>query len=262
MKRVQKSCEPSKLIDFKNRMPNATWATLRSNKRHEGKRAYKQIKKNVLSDQGNICAYCECKLNINTPNLCRVEHFHPKSDTATIHNWALDWNNMLGVCVGGEQSGAQLPANLSCDSYKNYLIQKGILQENCDGWILNPLQIQKSCSLFSFDSNSCMITPNLSTCAQTTIIGNKYATTENLVSETIKALNLNCSRLIDDRRKVVAHVKSLKKAKREANIPPQLAMLEIAMQFFKTRWPAYFTTIRCLLGQSAEDHLQSIAYQG
>ena len=131
-----------------------------------------------------------------------------------------------------------------------------------EGWILNPLQMDASRSLFDFDKATGCLIPHKEACGSVIIEGNKHATTQELVQHTIDILNLNCDRLKEERRKVLFHLENLKKAQRTAHIPPQQALPSIARQLFQVRWRAYFTTIRCLLGQYAEEYLQSIVYQG
>lgn len=262
MKRVRKSAEPPVLSQYRQIVPHASWDDMRSDVLHGGRQAYEDCREAALADQGNICAYCECSLSLDLPHHCRVEHVHSKKDTSGTHNWALDWQNMLGVCVGGSRSDLQLPRNLSCDAYKDHMIEKGKLPTACEGWILNPLQIQASPSLFDFEKATGRLIPNTSICSSFTIAGNKHATTAQIVQHTIDMLNLNCDRLIQERRNILFSINAEKEKKRKNNIPASLALPEIAQHFLQKCWHKYFTTIRCCLGQAAEDWLQKNAYQG
>lgn len=229
---------------------------------YQGQQAYADCRSKVFADQGNICAYCECGLDVTYGHLCRVEHVHQKSDISTTHNWALDWNNMLGVCIGGCRSAHQLPDNLSCDAYKDHKIQTGQLPLACEGWILNPLQMQAFPSLFDFDKSTGCLIPNAEDCSSITIAGNQHETTEKLVQHTINMLNLNCDRLLQERIKMRDAIEAKKKEKRKKSIPAALALQDIAQHYLQRRWHTYFTTIRCCLGQYAENYLLSINYQG
>ena len=263
MKRVRKSSEPKTLEKYRQNIPGAKWESMRNDAEHGGDTAYSACRETAAQDQGHICAYCECKIQYRDPLSCRVEHFHDKSDTSSAHNWSLEWTTMLAVCLGGEREGQKhhLPENLSCDSHKNHMTNAGQYSES-EGWILNPLQMDASRSLFDFDKATGCLIPHKEACGSVIIEGNKHATTQELVQHTIDILNLNCDRLKEERRKVLFHLENLKKAQRTAHIPPQQALPSIARQLFQVRWPAYFTTIRCLLGQYAEEYLQSIVYQG
>lgn len=263
MKHVCKSSEPLSLTQYRQTMPHAKWESMRNDAEHGGDVAYSQCRTTTAQDQGHICAYCECKIQHHDPLSCRVEHFHDKSDTSSGHNWSLEWNTMLAVCLGGEREGQQhaLPANLSCDAHKNHMKnEKKFLAS--EGWLLNPLQLRAFPALFNVDKATGCLVPNADACNTVTIDGNQHATTQALVQHTIDMLNLNCDRLKDERRKVLFHIEGLKKKKRDANIPPSQALPALANQLFQAKWPAFFTTLRCLLGQAAEDHLQAVAYQG
>lgn len=263
MKRVCKSSEPSALTTYKKNFSDAKWESMRNDAEHGGNMAYSACRETTSQDQGAICAYCECKIQHRDPLSCRVEHFHDKSDAESGHNWSLEWTTMLAVCLGGERDGKAhpLPMNLSCDAHKNHIKNAGQFSIP-EGFILNPLYMYASPSLFDFDRATGCLIPHVKICQDVAIEGNKHATTQELVQHTIDILNLNCDRLKEERRKVLFHIENLKKAQRSANISPQQALPSIARQLFQTKWPAYFTTIRCILGQYAEDHLQSVAYQG
>lgn len=263
MKRVCKSPEPAALTKYKKDFPDANWDSMRNDTEHEGDRAYNACRETAARDQSSICAYCECNIQDTDPLSCRVEHFHDKSDADSAQNWSLEWATMLTVCLGGERNGKThpLPMNLSCDAHKNHMKNSGQFSTP-EGYILNPLQLVNSPSLFDFDKATGSLIPNVTACEAVTIEGNKHTTTQELVQHTIDILNLNCDRLKDERRTVLFDIENRKKAQRAANIPPQQALPSIARQLFQKKWPAYFTTIRCILGKYAEDHLQSIAYQG
>ncbi|MET4694424.1 retron Ec78 anti-phage system effector HNH endonuclease PtuB [Endozoicomonas lisbonensis] len=261
MKKIGKSSEPVALTEFRDQNPDAQWKALRDTG------PYLEIKQQIFQDQGHLCAFCETELPEERSNHQRVEHFHPKSDVSNPdHNWTLDWENMIGVCMGGSRQteadkvNYQLPENLSCDAYKDHLISAGEIPEACEGYVLNPLRIINTPCLFKFDLRTCELRPDPEACARLQDIDNSYDSLETLVAETIRILNLNCSRLVDDRREVLKFFNQAAARARKANNRHYKAQL--AERWFRHRWPSFFTTRRILLGISAEDWLIAINYQG
>ena len=121
MKKINKTPGPNPLTVYAEANPDGNWDDGFRN--HNGGEDYQVVRRLILEDQGGLRAYCETGLKELPPHKQRVEHFHPKSDTSNPgKNWALDWENILGVCVGGDDSDKEthpLPQNLSCDSRKN-----------------------------------------------------------------------------------------------------------------------------------------------
>lgn len=159
VKTVCKGTEPSTLAHFRSSRPKATWDQMCNDTQFGGQQVYKDIRSQVVRDQGGLCAFCEIEVRDNVPLKCHVEHFHPKSDKTSSHNWALDWNNMLAVCNGGCNPSISAPGfylepldrNLSCDAHKDKMMQKGRLSSNCEGWILNPVHLIAFPRLFRID---------------------------------------------------------------------------------------------------------------
>jgi hypothetical protein len=117
-------------------------------------------------------------------------------------NWGLDWNNIIGVCIGGDDADKNkhpLPANLSCDSYKNHLISKGRLSEQCEDRLFNPLKILATPCLFNLNKRTGELLSDDTSRLQVADIKNDFFSIRELVEETIEALNLNCDRLKDQR---------------------------------------------------------------
>ena len=77
---------------------------------------------------------------------------------------------MLAVCLGGEREGQKhhLPANLSCDAHKNRMKNTGQYSES-EGWLLNPLQMDASKSLFDFDKATGCLIPHKEACGSVII---------------------------------------------------------------------------------------------
>ena len=71
------------------------------------------VKEILLHEQHGICAYCMRRIRMD--NHSRVEHLIPLSRNK---DRALDYNNMLGVCDGGEKSTGNQGHILCCDAHK------------------------------------------------------------------------------------------------------------------------------------------------
>lgn len=263
MKTIHKTAEPAALEAFRHSNPAADWNRFRADQQGQ---SYQATKAALMQDQKGLCAFCETDLGSDTSRQ-RIEHFHPKSDTANPDtNWALDWRNMLAVCMGGSEPAATdhsqypTPDNLSCDAYKDHLITKNQLPLVCEGYLLNPLELCTA-NLFSFNRLTGKLDVDAAACATAEFNGvNQYASLEQLVTETIRILNLNCQRLCDSRLEVMhAYNRFIKQAREigQADIHRRLTR-----HWFSKPWPAFFTTRRILLGRAAESYLQAKNYNG
>lgn len=271
MKRVLIGNEPTRLANYRIAEPQSSWQHLKADPFLGGKEAYGDCRQQLISDQGGLCAYCEIDIRDNDSLKSRVEHFHPKSDVTVVHNWALDWDNLLGVCAGGsypynsEQGHYLHPTaeNLSCDAHKDQMIQTGKLPNQCEGWILNPNQLAAFPSLFKLDMSSGKLIPNAVTCtASLPFSDNEHGTVEALVEHTISMLNLNCDRLNQARISIIRDIEHNKKKQRAAGLTPQQGMTKLAQRYFSVHWHGFFTTIRHCLGPTAEAYLATIHFQG
>jgi len=267
LKRVAGTAEPDELKNYREANPTCGWEAMRQDA--HGRAVYDVIRPRLIEGQGGICAFCEIEINNDDPTHCRVEHFHPKSDRATPHNWALDWNNMIAVCMGGSQrhhaepyTKEPLPENLSCDAHKDKMIQSHRLEERCEGWIVNPLALPAFPRLFFLKKSTGELLADEACCAEVSLEGNKHPTTQALVEHTISMLNLNCDRLCEARKRILWHIERNKKQLRDAAKTPQQGMDELAHRFLRQRWPGFFTTIRFCLGAAAEQYLQNNGYRG
>ncbi|MEQ3442316.1 retron Ec78 anti-phage system effector HNH endonuclease PtuB [Pseudoalteromonas sp. BZP1] len=226
MRKIHKSDVENELSRFKLQYPEASWDDFRD---YDQSRSYKAIKKIAFDDQFDICAYCEQNLADEHENNKRIEHFRSKSDTADF-NIALDWFNLLGVCVGGSdyenKRKYELPANLSCDSHKAFLenVEK-ITDKDWYGKVLFPLELPEPHMLFTFDKSTGMLKPNKDYCENLEIEPNKNQNTVELVEETIRVFNLNCERLNSARLKVFYYSEKVIKLAREQNDKHKLESL-------------------------------------
>ena len=270
MKRVLKGNEPLSLRTFRTAVPSGQWQYMRDDALFGGQQAYADCRKSTIADQGGLCAFCEIDIRDNDPLKCHVEHFHPKSDISPTKNWALDWNNLLGVCNGGSYAHTPTPGhylaprdeNLSCDQHKDQMIQRGKLPNACEGWILNPLQLCSQPSIFQLALSTGKLGAHPINCGLISINGNKHASTEALVEYTIDMLNLNCDRLLKSRLVIIRHIENAKKRQRQLGFNAADGLTNLSREYFRRRWLGFFSTYRICLGNSAEAHLTSIGYQG
>jgi uncharacterized protein (TIGR02646 family) len=264
LKRVNPGHEPSELQIYREKRPQSTWEEMKADRDAGGSTAYEVCRQQLINSQGGICAYCEIDIRDNNPLKCRVEHFHPKSDSQT-YNWALNWQNLLGVCAGGsskylkeaEHYSPPLPANLSCDAYKDHQITKKKLPEQCEGWILNPMQIPAFPSLFQIEKSTGKLHPSSAAeLADLALPDNQHDDLVSLVQHTIDMLNLNCDRLSQARLRIIRDIERRKKQERLAGYNAQQGLSNIAKYYMRQQWPGFITTIRLCLGKAVEDHLK------
>jgi uncharacterized protein (TIGR02646 family) len=267
LKRVIEPVEPKELINFRTKYPTKTWEQMRDD--GEGQIAYQVVRLTLINGQGGLCAFCEVGIHDNEPLKCRVEHFHPKADISAAHNWALDWENMLAACMGGSQRHLEQPytlepleENLSCDAFKDKMIQSGRLQEQCEGWILTPKHIPAFPRLFFLERSTGRLIPDEEQCSNFQFEDNRHPCTYSLVQHSIDMLNLNCSRLCEARLRIVWNIERNKKRMREQGVTPELGLSELANRYLRQNWPAFFTTIRFCLGTVAEQYLTDTGFQG
>lgn len=71
------------------------------------------VKKVLIHEQHGICAYCMRRIRMDSHS--RVEHLVPLSKNK---DKAIDYNNMLGVCDGGEKTTGNQGHILCCDAKK------------------------------------------------------------------------------------------------------------------------------------------------
>jgi len=268
MKRIVKNPPPQSLIDYTSVAPNSTWEQMRNDGINNGYTAYQDCRAQAVKDQKGLCAYCEQVISIDDPLRCSIEHFHPKSDQDESHNWALDWNNIFAVCDGGSRSTSEeqhinpLPQNLSCDAHKSHMMHINKLPVSCEGYLINPLDMPAFPNLFAFNKGTGFYEPNETTCAMTEIPGNELNTTVELVENTISTLNLNCNRLATMRRMLVINIDQNIKQLRKKNYTPAEVPAKLIDRYFINKIPEFFTTLRCCLGETAENYLESINYDG
>jgi uncharacterized protein (TIGR02646 family) len=260
---------------------------MRDDPHHGGQQAYRDTKHILVAGQRGLCAYCEIRIadGMTDADMAgkgreqRVEHFHPKDDMSRPPNWALHWSNLWAVCPGGSQAPPSgepidphrylppLPANLSCDAFKDHQIKGGRLASDPEGWILAPADVPAFPLLFQFAPDG-RPEPHAKNCAGQVLPNNRYADSITLVARTIEHLNLGCARL--NRSRCIARAqleKRIERARQQSQgASSSEVLLHLARRMFSTDisspWPEFFTLIRWRLGEHAETHLRSISFTG
>lgn len=252
MKRVLKSLtEPPSLAEYKQRFQKApanwTWVQF---KKQDARR--EEVKTQLRIDQRGLCAYCENSL---IPEDESVEHFVARDAD---HSRELDWTNLLICCSGGERP---LPEEVA-DGANRYDPSGprtcGHAKLACAVSILNPLDIPSISRLVRFKSESGEILPDETLCQQ-------FAIDPELVALSISTLGLQAGRLNRARRAIISALMEMIGDATDGDIPfsvereQQLAAEQIPSN---GSLPAFFTTIRYILGRGAEEHLKAIGFQG
>lgn len=71
------------------------------------------VKAVLVNEQGGLCAYCMRRIRMDSHS--RIEHLVP---LCADKEKAIDYNNMLGVCDGGERIAGGKEHILCCDAHK------------------------------------------------------------------------------------------------------------------------------------------------
>jgi uncharacterized protein (TIGR02646 family) len=255
MKKVNKGAEPSRLAQFRTRNPNSKWTAFRSYKPSRV-----ELQTRIKFEQGGLCAYCEINLKESDSNGeadFRIEHFHPKSDDSTTHNWHLDWQNLLGCCHGGSQANVVEAGERHSSPDHSCDVPKG--NENWDDVILNPLNIPHSPILFAFNRTDGSISLNSSNCDQAGVDKVK-------AQATIDNLKLDSQRLKTLRGPTLVRINDSLKDLVEQGMTLEDARNKLAKGLLKKnnqdQWPRFFSAIRDYLGKAAEQQLLDIGYAG
>ncbi len=250
MKKILKSTKQPELEKYKKRFSSAfqRWTHLKKNAKTHG-----AVCKTLATDQKGLCAYCEITLHEKNRS---VEHFIPCKQSTKENNRDLDWSNMLAIChpPGGltenDLQSSEVPHNFPCcGKSKNDFVP--------DGRLLNPLELSNLC-LFRFNNEDGEIKPDETVCKQVGIpIENAHFT--------IETLGLNVQRLKDKRLVLIEEITQELDELDDGIIDPIDLDRKIAEMHFgdgTKNWPRFFTTIRWMLKEGAEQHLKEISYSG
>ena len=120
---IKKSNPPSELVKLqKDAVDEGLTANEAYNKLSSDLK--KQVKKQLMQDQGYLCAYCmrripdkrDVERGISNSLESRIEHWIPRSDSNCGAFGALDYNNLLAVCSGNENDSSRGKSKLTCDA--------------------------------------------------------------------------------------------------------------------------------------------------
>lgn len=240
MKCIRKSPEePQELIQYKSRFANRptppTWNEFKKSPDRVG-----PVKDSLRRDQLGLCAYCEVSLTSDNQS---VEHLVPRS---LDHSRELDWQNILLICLGDEK--APPPKELSCGQARNQARSPEVL---------NPLRIPPGEPLFAVESQNGKLSVDEKSCGRACV-------SPELVRSTIISLNLVADRLSMARLRLVETLEEeIKSLVDSGQSFPEAEKIVAAQQFQPNMpWPQFFTTIRCNLGNAAENRLREINFEG
>ena len=100
---IRKGTEPRSLTEYRNQ-PGATY---------EGYREKDALRDALLEEQGYICAYCMRRIS---KEKMKIEHWKAQNaPDGTGAKHALEYQNMLGVCLGNQSSPHDMQ---TCDTYR------------------------------------------------------------------------------------------------------------------------------------------------
>jgi len=255
MKAVIKGFEPQKLATYRTNCSTRTWEQFISKKERK-----KETQRQLVADQGGICAYCEVNLkpaSVNRVSDLRVEHFHPKSDNSSPYNWGLDWQNLLACCHGGSQRNVVDASERFSSPDHSCDVPKG--KKDLDNVILNPLHLPAFPCLFKIERSSGQISVDSKNCTSAGI-------SEVKAQATIDELRLDAERLRIMRKGELNRINEqlrelMARGKTDSEARDHLAKA-LLRKDSNNHWPKFFTSIRSYLGSSAETQLQLINYLG
>ncbi|AEE53915.1 retron system putative HNH endonuclease [Haliscomenobacter hydrossis] len=82
----------------------------------------KRLQKQLLKEQGHICAYCNQRIHVSHPEddqQMRIDHLEPKSHPQSLDK-VFAYSNLVGSCFGNEREPQ--PKSLHCDPRKANLL--------------------------------------------------------------------------------------------------------------------------------------------
>jgi uncharacterized protein (TIGR02646 family) len=145
---IKKGKEPNSLTEYK-RQSNAYYDGCNKS----------DIKKALLKEQGYLCAYCMKRISETDMT---IEHYNTQSNIS--EKEALNYNNMLGVCLGNRGEGQK---NFTCDAHRGN-----------DSMKINPF-LKSSIDLIGYKDD-----------------GKIYSTDIEINKDLDKTLNLNCEQVL------------------------------------------------------------------
>lgn len=221
MRRVNKGAEPACLAEVRREVERIEseagsrlgdrWAQVKDCKL--------EIQQALIRDQGGLCAYCGGRLT----QKMKVEHFVPRSADQDL---ILDWNNLLGCCNGEYREGNK--RILHCDSSRTPHAEgppvRGRLHTHP---VKSPIDPTK------------LFVVNVTGGEKGQRLGEIQATTPEAEHD-LRELNLNASRLVENRRRVVEQLR-LELSKRSETEAKQFVVrrFKAAINTQSSELPAY-----------------------
>lgn len=270
MKRVRRADEPDSFAQWRRANASADWKKLRRAHHHH---LYREVRDALLDAQRGLCAYCEQGLAAGNDQRgasepergpCEIEHFHPKRDRDSDHNWALDFDNLLACCKDEQTdltSNPQDGGNLDGEGPREVQSlprsephcgrKKG--EQNLDALILHPANLPTTPTLWRVRARG-EIEVQTDACL---LVGVDPAVAER----TCDALGLNVQKLRDLRAALIDQLERQAEAAWDGQSDETLlaAYVALAERYLppdsRGRLHPFFTTLRCALGQAAEDWL-------
>lgn len=155
--------EPESFRDWVRRNSTANWSDFSASTHEEVKEIYKHLRETLISQQKQMCCYCEIKLVENTD--AHVEHFIDKD---SFPQKRFQFDNLLASCQYNDSCGHK-----KGNDYFEGMISP--LNENCQ-------------SKFTYTGNGKIIAVD---------------ETDKDAENTIILLDLNCKRLVDRRKSII-----------------------------------------------------------
>lgn len=178
MRYVPKGISPEFFEACKKDLPeNSEWQHFTENK--ELSECKKLLHEHLVNEQGKLCIYCERKID---KDISHIEHIKPKDTSGKYAHLVFDYKNLVASCNGDylckseNQAESKLKNVLSCGHRKgNHFSEDDFL---------NPVEEIDISKYFCYDRDT----------------GEILAVNTNVkAQETIKILNLNNSRLNNER---------------------------------------------------------------
>jgi uncharacterized protein (TIGR02646 family) len=167
MRLIKKGKEPNSLMEYKKQ----------SNAYYDGCNKI-DIRKALLEEQGYLCAYCMERIS---EEKMTIEHYYAQSNIN--EKEALDYNSMLGVCLGNR--GSKQKKYLTCDAHRG---NEALKVNPFEKATIDLIKYSDNGKIYSEDleiNKDLDITLNLN-CKQALLMENRRRALEALKKELIK----------------------------------------------------------------------------
>ncbi|MEO0042330.1 MAG: hypothetical protein RL329_1778 [Bacteroidota bacterium] len=146
---IRKYATPRGLKNIKKTRPTITYDQFSSEE--DCKMAFDELRNTLITEQGNICCYCQQKIAFKTANtgkpLMKTEHFVPKKGKDKDESKQLDYNNLLAACLGNQDSGNENHCDSSKSDARLQVLPNPaeIRQSNFDGFLIYKVREREGC---------------------------------------------------------------------------------------------------------------------